>query len=196
MNESGVKFQCEHIQRAIETFPGLGELIECRQELFARRWIGADENGISFGNISVRDDGTRRFFITGSATGAKAEIAVADCAHVTDYDFDRNWLRCEGLVIASSESLTHAAVYSSSRELRSVIHIHDFPLWRRTPGSVRSTGANVEYGTPAMAREVSRLIGNENGLLRMGGHAGGFIAFGRSVREAMRELASLADSSY
>lgn len=31
---------------------------------------------------------------------------------MTAWDFERNWLRCEGRAIAFAESLTHAAVYA------------------------------------------------------------------------------------
>src|SRR5256884_2295775 len=41
--------------------------------------IGMDSNAIGFGNLSTREDATRNFYITGSATGGKSELTSADC---------------------------------------------------------------------------------------------------------------------
>jgi ribulose-5-phosphate 4-epimerase/fuculose-1-phosphate aldolase len=159
LSETGaVKFQCEHVRVPLDEFAGFDELNHCRRELLSRGWIGVDENGIGFGNVSVRDAETSRFFISGSGTGAKRELTAADYTHVTAFDFDRNWLRCEGAIIASSESLTHAAVYESCRDARAVIHIHDLALWEAATNQIPSTPEGAEYGTPAMAAEVARLF--------------------------------------
>lgn len=189
MSETGVvKFHSAHTEVRLETFPGFDELNECRRQLIAHRWLGVDENGIGFGNLSVRDDHTARFFITGSGSGAKVELTPNDCVHVIECDFDRNWLRCEGAIVASSESLTHAAVYRFCAAVGAVIHIHDEGLWQRSIGNVPSTSEDVEYGTPGMAHEVGRLFRETNivdaKLFRMTGHRGGLVAFGSTMREA------------
>lgn len=193
MNETGVvKFRCEHLRVVLEKFRGFGELNECRRELVKRGWIGVDENGIGFGNLSLRDGDSSQFFITGSGTAAKRELTPADYAHVIDHDFNRNWLRCEGLVVASSESLTHAAIYESDRRARAVIHIHDARSWKLARAAVPSTAEGIEYGTPAMAREVGRLFAETNvahrQIFRMGGHCGGLIALGRDTQHALTAL--------
>ena len=179
----------------LATFAGLDQLNECRRDLLTRGWIGVEENGIGFGNLSVRDGDTSHFYITGSGTGAKSELTVDDYAHVTDCDFDRNWLRCEGTTVASSESLTHAAVYRFCPAARAVIHIHDVELWKRSINHVPSTSVDVEYGTPAMAHEVGRLFRETDvataKLFRMGGHRGGLIAFERSPHAALATIETL-----
>src|SRR5207302_9135898 len=108
---------------------GFDELNQYRRKLLDLGVIGTDTSGIGFGNLSVRDGATSRFYITGSATGGIAELTPANCAKVVAYDFARNWLRCEGSTVASSESLTRAAVYESDPTVFSVIHCHDLKLW-------------------------------------------------------------------
>ena len=196
MSETGaVKFNCEHVRVALEKFAGFDELTGCRRELLARGWIGVDENGIGFGNLSVREGDTARFFITSSGTAAKRELTPADHAHVADFDFQRNWLRCEGLGVASSESLTHAAVYKSRVHARAVIHIHDLALWTRSTHAIAATSADVEYGTCEMAREICRLLVEATPanlrVFRMAGHRGGLIAFGATPRDALQALIEL-----
>jgi hypothetical protein len=60
--------------------------------------------------------------------------------------------------LASSESLTHAAVYSGDGAAGAVIHCHADALWQRLVGRVPTTSAEVAYGTPEMAGEVLRLF--------------------------------------
>ncbi|MDQ6654321.1 MAG: class II aldolase/adducin family protein, partial [Verrucomicrobiota bacterium] len=111
MSETGVvKFACEHIAVDLPPFTGIAELNDCRRELRERGWMGVDAQGVGYGNLSVRDGGSGGFIISGSGTGGLPSLTAADYARVTAYDLDRNWLRCEGRTVASSESLTHAAV--------------------------------------------------------------------------------------
>jgi ribulose-5-phosphate 4-epimerase/fuculose-1-phosphate aldolase len=161
-----------------------------------------DANGIGFGNLSLRDGTTNNFYITGSATGGLPELTLADCARVVAYDFKRNWLRCEGSAIASSESLTHAAVYASDAKTGAVIHCHDPNLWAALLNQAPTSSKAVEYGTPEMAYEVTRLFKVTNvpsrKILVMAGHEGGIVAFGRDLEGAfavlMRERRRGADS--
>ncbi len=107
MAETGsVKYSCEQMPTEIGAFSGFGELNAYRRKLLARGMIGVDANGIGFGNLSIRDGATSRFYITGSGTGGIAELTPSHYARVVAYDFAENWLRCEGITVASSESLT------------------------------------------------------------------------------------------
>ncbi len=97
MSETGVvKFPCEHDAVELAPFAGFAELNACRQKLLQLGLIGVDADGIGFGNVSVREGETNCFYITGSGTGALPQLALKDYARVTAWDFDRNWLRCEG----------------------------------------------------------------------------------------------------
>jgi ribulose-5-phosphate 4-epimerase/fuculose-1-phosphate aldolase len=183
-----VKFACEHTAAAIPAFDGFAELNVYRRKLLQLGLIGADANGMGFGNLSIRDGAGNNFYITGSATGGKPELTLADCARVVAYDFKRNWLRYEGCAIPSSESLTHAAVYESDTNVGSVIHCHDSKLWAALLNRAPATSEALGYGTPEMAYEVTRLFKitdvQSRKILVMAGHEGGIVAFGKDLEEA------------
>ena len=187
-----IKFTCEHAATEIAPLEGLAELNAYRRKLLQLRLIGVDANGIGFGNLSIRNGTTKNFYITGSATGGKPELTLADCARVVAYDFEKNWLRCEGSAIASSESLTHAAVYESDAKAGSVIHCHDSKLWAALLNQAPTSSKAVDYGTPEMASEVTRLFRvtdvQSRKILVMAGHEGGILAFGKDLDEAFAAL--------
>jgi L-ribulose-5-phosphate 4-epimerase len=183
-----IKFACEQAATEITPFGGLAELNAYRRKLLQLRLISVDANGIGFGNLSIGDGATKNFYITGSATGGKPELTLADCARVVAYDFEKNWLRYEGSAIPSSESLTHAAVYESDAKAGSVIHCHDSKLWAALLNQAPTSSKTVDYGTPEMASEVTRLFKTTDVQSRkifvMAGHEGGFLAFGKDLKEA------------
>jgi len=189
VSETGsVKFKCEQVPIEISRFAGFAELNRYRAKLLELGMIGVDASGVGFGNLSVRNGATSRFYITGSATGRIPELMPADYAKVVAYDFARNWLQCEGSTIASSESLTHAAVYESDPTARAVIHCHDMKLWTALLDKAPTTPKRVEYGTPEMAHAVRRLFDitdvRRRKLFVMAAHDGGLVTFGRDLQEA------------
>ena len=195
MSETGsVKFTCEHIVRQVAPFAEFHELNACRQQLLEARLIGVDSRGVGYGNLSIRAAEARAFYITGSGASASKDLDMSGVARVTAFDFDLNWLQCEGVVTASSESLTHAAVYESDPRAGAVIHCHHAELWARLRSRVPTTSHEVEYGTPAMAREVQRLFCEtdvrKQQIFAMGGHPDGLVSFGESMRGALAVLHS------
>jgi len=188
MKETGaVKFCYESEACLPGPFSGFEELRLAREELRCMGLLGADADGIGFGNVSVREGDC--FYITGSGTGLFTSLQPGDCVRVTAWDFERNWLRSEGLAIPSAESLTHAAIYESDPAISVVLHGHDNELWRNLLARGPSTAAGVTYGTPAMAREVKRLfretdVGKRK-LFAMAGHEAGIVAFGANFSEAL-----------
>ena len=186
-----VKFKYGRASEEIAPFDELAQLNECRRKLLELKLIGVRSNGVSFGNLSVRDGVTDNFYVTGSATVALSELTLADCAKVVAYDFKQNWLRYQGAAIPSSESLTHAAVYKSDGSARAVIHCHDSSLWLTLLDRVPTTKA-AEYGTPQMACEIIRLFQtgevHRRKVLVMAGHEGGIVTFGRDLEEAFAVL--------
>lgn len=189
MSETGsVKFKCEQVPIEISRFTGFAELNRCRRKLLDLGMIGVDASGIGFGNLSIRNGATSRFYITGSATAGIPELTPADCAKVVAYDFERNWLQCEGSTVASSESLTHAAVYESDPTARAVIHCHDIKLWASLLDKAPTTPQRVEYGTPEMAYAVRRLFEatdvEKRRIFVMAAHDGGLVTFGKNLRDA------------
>jgi L-ribulose-5-phosphate 4-epimerase len=189
VSETGsVKFTCQQVAVEISRFGGFAELNRYRCKLLDLGMIGVDASGVGFGNLSIRNGATSRFYITGSATGRISELKPADYAKVVAYDFARNWLQCEGSTVASSESLTHAAVYESDPSARAVIHCHDTKLWAALLDKAPTTPKRAEYGTPEIAYAVRRLFDitdvKRKRILVMAAHNGGFVTFGRDLQEA------------
>jgi L-ribulose-5-phosphate 4-epimerase len=200
LSETGaIKFHCEHTAIELTPFTAFAELKTARQKMRHLGLIGVDGNGIGFGNISVRDGTTDSFYITGSGTGILSVLTPTDCARVTAWDFERNWLRCEGRTIASAESLTHAAVYSMDRDVRIVIHGHSERLWRVLLDQGPTTRGDVSYGTPEMARDVRRLFLETDVRARkmfaMAGHVNGFVAYGNDLPEALGVIVAQLDAA-
>jgi L-ribulose-5-phosphate 4-epimerase len=193
VSETGsVKFTCQQVAMKIFRFAGFAELNRYRRKLLELGMIGVDANGIGFGNLSIRNGATKRFYITGSGTGGISELMPTDYAKVVDYNFARNWLQCEGSTVASSESLTHAVVYESDPTARAVIHCHDMKLWAALLDKAPTTPKRAEYGTPEMAYAVRRLFETTDVERRkifvMSAHHGGLVTLGRDLQEAFEVL--------
>jgi len=186
-----IKFSCEHEKTTAAQFGGLDELNAFRSKLRQRGLIGMDPSGIGFGNLSVRDH-ANGFHITGSGTGGLPELTPGDYTKVVAYDFAGNWLRCEGPAMASSESLTHAAVYESEPTAGAVIHCHNSTLWTALLDHAPTTSKAAECGTPELALAVERLFKNSDvkakKIFVMAGHEGGVVVFGKNLGEAFAVL--------
>ena len=158
-----------------------------REKLYALNLIGVYDDGVGFGNISVRLN-DKQFIITGSATGNKPELIKNDYALVTRYQLDKNQVESAGHTKASSEAMSHAAIYECSPEIQAVIHIHNLKLWKKLMHKIPTTDENVPFGTPEMAYEIVRLYNKTNlpekKILVMGGHKEGIISFGKDLNEA------------
>lgn len=158
-----------------------------RDKLYTLKLIGAYPNGIGYGNISTRLS-DNKFLISGSSTGIFEHLTGDHYTRVTEYNFEQNKLTCEGPIQASSESLTHAAVYESCKYAKAVIHIHNKPMWERLINKIPTSSIDVEYGTPEMAYEIHRLFRDTDletkRILVMGGHEEGIISFGKDLDEA------------
>jgi L-ribulose-5-phosphate 4-epimerase len=193
MSETGyVKFRCEHRTLPPADFVGFEELNRVRSRLHQLGFIGRYPNGIGYGNVSIRAGDSNQFYISGTMTGSMPELTRAHYARVVAWDFPRNWLQCEGPVQASSESMTHAAIYEQDANVRAVLHVHEMELWERLLDRVPTTRKHVEYGTPEMAAEMGRLFCEsdvrERRILAMAGHEAGIFAFGATPEEALRVL--------
>jgi ribulose-5-phosphate 4-epimerase/fuculose-1-phosphate aldolase len=133
--------------------------------------------------------GQRRFLVTGTRTGGRRDVTLADFSLVERYDIARNRVTSRGLVRPSSESLTHGAIYDIAPAARAVLHGHAPEIWRSARAlGIPVTRADAQNGTPGMALEVQRLYRESSlsstGILAMGGHEDGMIAFGRTAEEA------------
>ena len=211
MCEEGViKFDLRYTAAAPGSIPGLEELNAWRRIFRQLGLIGQDPtrySGCGFGNMSRRlppydtPRNHRPFVISGSQTGHLEELSSAGFATVNEYDAERNRIVANGPLEPSSESLTHGAVYNTHTNIRIVFHVHSPTIWRCAARlGLPATDAKIPYGTPAMAREVERLIEGsgcvENGVFVMGGHEDGIIAFGHTADEAGSVLIRALTHSY
>lgn len=194
MREGVVKYRAEQVAAdlAPELAPLAAVLAAWRRRLRALGWVGREAGrygGYGFGNLSARAPGGG-FLITGSQTGGREDLGLTVFALVEEWDLEANRLRSRGRVAASSESLTHAALYGADPRIGAVFHVHAPELWARRGGrGLPVTAPGADYGTPAMAAEVVRSwrrdpAGVAAGVVAMEGHEDGVVAFGRCVAEA------------
>ncbi|MCP4220481.1 MAG: class II aldolase/adducin family protein [bacterium] len=165
-----------------------------RKMLNGMNLIAAYANGLGFGNISQRKDykhfqQTERpqFIITGTQTGHLSDLGGSDYTRVTDFDIDTFSVSAQGVAKASSETVTHAAIYMMNASIGAVVHIHDETIWNAMKkGDYPSTEKWVAYGTYEMAVAVKDCIGTRTqGILVMRGHDEGVISYGPNLITAV-----------
>lgn len=190
-----------YIKYAIDWIEGpppeedMAALISARNQLYQMGLIGIyEEEGIGYGNVSQRLP-KDEFLISGTQTGGIPVLGPSHFCRVLDWNLETNSLRCLGPLKASSESLTHAAIYACDPDIQVILHIHQEATWRKMLERFPSTAPDVAYGTPEMAREVYRLFQETSlkdiGMFAMGGHFEGIFSFGKNVPEALERLVSV-----
>lgn len=197
--EGYIKFHCE-IEKTGPVIPDLlfQALNGWRNQLQEIHLIGMNEQGIGFGNLSIRLPGTSRFYITGSATGKFKRAGKQHYTLVTGYSFSGNSVTCKGPLRASSESLSHAAIYLADSHIQSVIHVHHRKMWEHGISHLPVTDPASGFGTPDIAFNIKALLQDvgvrKGGVLIMGGHPEGILFFGRSADLAGNSVLKLFKS--
>lgn len=185
--EGVIKFELRYTRTEALQFAPLHALNAWRTLLHRLGLIGQDPlryGGVGFGNVSQRlGASVYPFAITGTQTGGLATLAARHYALIEDCDIARNRVVASGPIEPSSESLTHAMLYRLDPDIRCVLHVHAPLLWGSAQAlRIPFTHPDVAYGTPAMAEEMERLYRTGEfalrGLVAMGGHADGVVAFG------------------
>jgi len=184
MDEGYIKFSGERVDGEVPHPTALDKLNRARTELFDLGLIGCYDNGIGFGNLSLREAG-KRFLITASATGADRVLRFEQFCLVEAFSPKRNSVRSRGPLMASSESMTHGAIYAANRAVHCVIHVHSRALFDALlQRGILHTPADVPYGTPAMARAVADLVQAQEQLpvlFAMAGHDEGIVSYGADI---------------
>lgn len=197
-DEGVIKFKCVLTEAPPPPEENIAELKHFRQLLYMYNLIGEDADGIGFGNISCRIKNTSEFIITGTQTGGLKTLESNHFTVVDDFNIERNTVYCKGNLPASSETLTHAALYKTSAQVNAVIHVHHAETWQKNIDKLPTTKANIEYGTPHMALEVMRLASlnpvdqiHQAQIIIMAGHKDGIIAYGNSLKNAFDFLMNI-----
>jgi hypothetical protein len=177
----------------------LGEL-EAWREIFRRLGLlGQDSQryaGLGFGNLSRRfdsDGAAAAFIISGTQTGDLSRLAPEHYVRVLACDPACNRVEAEGPIHPSSEALSHGVLYQADSRIQWVMHLHSPAIFAaRDQLHLPTTDPGAAYGSPAMAVEIVRLhIGaGWPGLLVMGGHEDGILAFGATAAETGSRVVS------
>jgi hypothetical protein len=173
------------------------DLDHWRRPLFEAGLIGEYEDlGIGYGNISVRRGSGNLFLISGTQTGHLSTTNEQHYSLVTDCDIRNSIVRCSGPIQASSEAMTHGAIYALGDAIGAVVHVHSVELWQRHIHKLPTTNPDVAYGTPDMARELDRLYRQagfkDTGIAVLAGHDEGLISFGTTLEQAATRILRLA----
>ncbi len=186
-----IKYRHRRVAGGVEVPVDLVALNDARTALFDLGLIGVDAQGVGYGNVSVRGQGDQ-FVISASATGAARLLPLRHYCQVMAFSVDDNEVTSRGLRAASSESLTHGAIYGADARVRCVVHVHSRRLFAALLGAnALHTPANVAYGTPAMARAVTALVRAQRHLpvvFAMAGHQDGVVAYGVDVASVQTAL--------
>lgn len=162
---------------------------------------------VGFGNISQKRNYQNyfptkkpQFVITGTQTGNIRNLSGEHYTRVIDYDIDYFKISAMGPLDASSESLTHAAIYELNPAIGAVVHIHNEKIWDgMIKDNADATSKFIPYGTKEMALAVKDCIsqtthnmfirsgfydGKSQGIFVMKGHHEGVISYGPNLTTA------------
>lgn len=165
----------------------INELNRVRHALFKMELIGSDSTGVCFGNISCRII-NNRFMITASQTGHLELLSENKYCYVKKVNLKSMKLWTDGVLPASSEALTHYAIYTLDPKITAVIHIHSLKMWNHEMQTKSKiiTSPNVTYGTYEMALEMQRTFNNSStGSFVLGGHKEGLIYYSTTLNKAL-----------
>ena len=191
IDEGYIKYRCYWDRSKAITDADITELNFWRDRLYKLGLIGEYDNGIGFGNLSVRLSKSQQLIISGTQTGEIPHLTAQHYTKVTDFDWHKNYVVCKGEIKASSETLTHAAIYVAEPTVNAVVHVHHLELWRKLLNKVPTTDPNCAYGTPEMAAEIIKICQHSDGqpkIIVMSGHSEGILTYGKDLSEASELL--------
>jgi hypothetical protein len=197
--EGVIQYQLQHRTGELPEQADYSGLFDWFRRCRQRNLLGQDPHryaGYAYGNISVRS--TEGFVISGTQTGGKSSLEKKDLAWVRVFDSQANCLTSQGPAKPSSEAMSHGEVYQAASRINAVIHVHSPEIWRNAPVlGLPVTDPAAGYGTPAMAAEVRRILhaAPTAGVLAMGGHEDGIIAYAATMDAAGQLLLDALDAA-
>jgi ribulose-5-phosphate 4-epimerase/fuculose-1-phosphate aldolase len=171
-----------------------------RKILNGMNLVSAYDNGLGYGNISMRKNYGHilrtekpQFIITGSQTGHLKDLSGEHYTRVLGCDVDAFAVTAQGARKASSETVTHAAIYAMNPYIGAVVHFHHKKIWNHMiTGGYEFTGKWILYGTYEMAVAVRACIGDKTqGIFVMKGHEEGGVAYGPNLSTVLHIIAAV-----
>jgi len=188
-----IKYHAVHKNSSPPDHINLDQLDEVRTKLFDLGLVGVYSDGIGYGNVSIRN-GTG-CIISGTSTGAVRALGAGGYCYVRSFDLKLNSVNTEGPILASSESMTHCAIYQAHSSVQCVLHIHNRALWQKLlDNGCESTSADIPYGTPQMALSMATLACTKtepSDLIVMAGHEEGIVAYGQTIFCAFDQIKTI-----
>ena len=192
-DEGVIKFDCKWDKQPIPIEWDSTLLISTRQKLYQAKLIGAYEDNIGFGNISIRVPDSDQFIISGSSTGNLPQLTRSDFSLVLSADINKNKVSCVGETIASSESMTHATIYQHDKTINAIVHAHHKQIWNNLLNKVPTISEKISYGTPDMAKATQNIMDHQGQIFCMAGHEDGIVAYSESLERAAFLLLRLTE---
>ncbi len=199
-----IKFNYRFDKDDIPEFSIIYKLKYIKNYLLKYRLFGINSDGLSYGNLSAYSDKLMdyysaysnkiKFIISASGTSGIKNFTIDDYTIIVDYDFAKNYLHFIGKRIASSESLTHAAIYNSVNNVKYVVHFHNEQIWSRNIHKLLTTDIDIEYGTPELAQCIIDLLRYKKNLkpvIILGGHPNGIIIWENNVNSLFKIIEEL-----
>ncbi len=145
-------------------------------------------DGLAFGNLSWGQDG--RFWITATQTADKSALGADDVVLIEDFAIEQNRVSARGALPPSSEALSHAALHARRHGAPTwILHGHHPGLWQEDGrADLPVTDPAAANGTVAMARAVAAAGEGGSGLVIMGGHRDGVIAYAADADGVLAEF--------
>ncbi len=195
IDDGVVKYSLEFTKTHKVALNECKKIEKIRERLFCLSLIGAYENGIGFGNISLRYKQKDAFVITATQTGELPKLTPEYYSLVKDVNFETFTTTAIGVSKPSSEAITHACIYELDSRINAVIHIHNEKLWRFMLDNNYLSTNDTPYGTPQMVEDVRAIYQEIDPMLNnafvMKGHFEGVVVFGKSLKQAEKKLYTL-----
>lgn len=186
--EGVVKYSLEFVNKELNFEKEYKLLEECRERLYALGIIGAYEDGLGYGNISMRVNESEEFLITATQTGHLSKLSKDEYSLVEAINYENFKTIASGKSKPSSECITHGAIYGLDKKINAVIHIHNEKLWNYMLKNNYLSTNDTPYGTPEMVQDVINIYKDtgalSNNIFVMKGHFEGIVSFGRNLTEA------------
>ena len=154
--------------------------------LLAKKGCAPALEGGYGGNLSLRENCS--FIITASGADLR-ELKNEEIVKVLKTDIDNRKLVAEGMMLPSSESLLHAAVYHQRPEIMAVFHGH-YPVSEENfiKIDLPITEKETEYGSIELINEILSILNDHNFIL-IKNH--GFLSLGRTPHEAGNRILNI-----